>query len=116
MDVQMRDRFATIGSIVDHQAEARFREACLPRDFPSGEEEVTQNCLIFGCGFGDSWNRFFGNHQPMGGCLWGNVFEGEAKIIFVKDLGREFSVPDFLKKRLLRHAARLARAAWDGKG
>ena len=55
--------------------------------------------MVFGRGFADSWNRFFGNDQNVDGSLWLDVADGETEVVFVFEVGRDFAIGYFLEKR-----------------
>lgn len=99
MHVEVRDRLAAIGAVVDDEAEAFGGgvDAELGGDGTCGEEEVAEEFLVFGGGFADAGDGLFGNDEDVSGGLRIDVFKGEAELVFVDDIGRDFAVDDLLE-------------------
>ena len=55
--------------------------------------------MIFRQGFADAWDRFLGNDENVDGSLGLDVADGEAKVVFVFEVGWDLAVGDFLEKR-----------------
>jgi len=100
MAMQVRHRFAGVGTVIEHEAKTVFIEAELLRDFRGFNQEMPQHLVIIGMRLGDTRDRFLGNDQDVNRRLWFHIFEGDDLVVFVNDLGGNFARNDFLKKRL----------------
>lgn len=98
--VEMGNRFAAVGSVVDHQPEAGFTDSQLSCNFRRLEEQMADQLFVLGRGFGDARYRFFGNDQNVLGRLRVDVAKGDHQIIFVNDVRGDFARGDLFKKRL----------------
>ena len=92
----MRYGFASVRAVVDHNSEASvqiqlFGDAC------GCKEEVTKCGLVFGGSFADSGDGLTGDDKNVSRGLWVDVVDGDAEIVFVFDVGRDFTVHDLLK-------------------
>lgn len=59
--------------------------------------------MILAAGLRQTGERFFGNDQDVGGGLGADVFEGEAEVVFVDNIGGNFSLDDFAKNGVGHH-------------
>ena len=106
VDVEMRNGFSAVGAVVDDQTKTVFGEAFLFGDLRGGQEEVSEDGLIGGLGFGYASDRLAGNDEVVDGCLRRDVLEADAEIVFVDDVRRDLAIADFFKKRLFSHGER----------
>jgi hypothetical protein len=97
--MEVRDRLAAVGAVVDDEAEAFVGgvHAELGGDGTGGEEEVAEEFLVIRRGFADARNGFLGDDENVDGGLRIDVFEGEAKLVFVDNIGGDFAVDDLLE-------------------
>jgi len=101
MDVQVKHGLTTMTAGVDDGAVA-IGQAQLPGD---GGDHLQQMSGEFRVGSGEFSQRgdgLFGNEQNMHGCLWTDVVEGDAVLIFVDDACRDFAIDDFLEDSHVR--------------
>ena len=98
MDVQVGDTFAAVTAVVDDEAVAGVGDAEFLCEGCSGEQEMAEGGLIGGGGFADARDEFFWNDEYVHRCLRGDVVDGDAEIIFVRELRGDLAVNDFLKK------------------
>ena len=110
MDMQMRDGFASVGSVVDHYPKAivKIHGLC---GFSSDEKKVPHESSIFFSGFTDARDRFSRDHKKMNGGLWINVAENDAKIVLVHEISRNFTIDDFAEQGFIGHGGIKQRAA-----
>ena len=92
--VEMRNAFATIAPVVDHQAIAAGFESETPGNLGRLEEEVPQEGLIFWQGLADSGDRLFGNHQDMHRGLGLDIVQCQNLIVFIGDFGGDLAGDD----------------------
>ena len=100
MAVQMRNRLAGIGPVVDDQAITIFIEAELAGDVRCFQEKMSEHCVIFWSCFVDARNDFSRNDQDVRWRGGTDVAKGDDQIIFVNDVSGDFAIGDFLKQRL----------------
>ena len=110
MNVEVRDGLAAVWAVVDHHAEAAFRQAEVGGDLRGGEKELTEDRLIPGLRLADARDDLIGNNQDVNRCLRGNIAEDEAMFVAVYHVSGDFTVADFLENRL--HCGR--NLAWRG--
>jgi hypothetical protein len=96
MDVEMGNRFASVGAVVDDDAEAGA-EIELASDETGDEKEMAENILVRGGGLAETGEEIFGNDEEVYGCLRLDVVEDDARSILVEDFGRNFPVDDTLE-------------------
>jgi hypothetical protein len=65
MDVQMRDRFAGIPAIIDHQPKSGLQHAELFRNFPGSQEHAAEEFRLCGLGLGNPRNAPARNKEHM---------------------------------------------------
>jgi hypothetical protein len=98
--MEVWDGLAAVRAVVDHDAESAFRAALVSGDLRGGEEQVTEDGLVFrGC-ITNAGDDVLGDDEDVDGCLRGNVAEGEAMFVAVDHIGGDLTVADFLKNRL----------------
>ena len=90
--------FSAVGAIVDDDSEAIFGVAFLAGDLADFQEEMAQEFQVVGRGFGDANDWFFGNEKKVDRGLGRNVAEAEAEIVFVDDVGGNFTGDDFFEQ------------------
>jgi len=90
--------FSPVGAIVNNDSEAIFGVAFLAGDLADFQEEMAQEFLVVGRGFGDANDWFFGNEKKVDRGLGRNVAEAEAEIVFVDDVGGNFTGDDFFEQ------------------
>lgn len=100
VDVEVRDSFAAVGTVINDRAETRLIDSELARYFPSREQQMAENFLICCAGIADSGNGFARNNQDVSGGLRRNIPEGTTNRIMVDDVRWDLAVIDFFKKRL----------------
>ena len=92
----MRDGFAAVGAVVDHEAKAAGEVEFLGEN-AGGEKEVAEERLVGGGGFTHAGNEFFWNDQKMDRSLRLDVMQDDAEVVLVLDLGGNFAVDDALE-------------------
>ena len=97
MHMQMRDGFATVLAIVNHDAEAVFQVKRL-RHGSSGEQQMAEKRRVFGLRFTNSSDHLFGDHQNMRWRLRVDVVDSNALSVFVFDLSRNFAGDNFFEE------------------
>jgi hypothetical protein len=97
VDVEMRDGFAAVGAVVDHEAKAAGEVEFLGEN-AGGEQEVAEKRLVGGGGFTHAGNEFFWNDQQVDGSLGLDVVKDDAELVLVLDLGGDFAVDDALEE------------------
>ena len=107
MNVQMRDGFSSVGAVVDDGAKARFREAFLLRDDAHARKEVPEEGGLFRGRFRDARDELLRNKEEVDRGLGLDVSEAEAEVIFINDLGRNFTGDDLLKNGLRAHSSKV---------
>ena len=96
--MEVRHGFAAVGAVVDDQAEAVFGEALFAGDFTRGEEQVAEDGLVFGSGFGDARDRLARNDEEVDRGPGVDVLEGDAEVVLVKDGRGDFAGDDFFEE------------------
>ncbi len=91
--MQMRHRFASIGAVIDDQAEASS-EAEFAGHGAGGEEEVAEDGLLVGSGLADSRYHRFRDDQEVDGRGGSDVVYNDAVIVLVLDVRRDFAGDD----------------------
>ena len=99
MQVKVWHGFSSVGAIVDDDPEAFFSIAFLTGDLTDFEHHVAEQVLVFGAGEGNPGDGFLRNQEKVNRSLRRNVAETKAKVIFIDNLGGDFTGDDFLKKR-----------------
>ena len=106
MNVQVGNGFTAILAVVDDQAIATVGNAFLAGDLGSNRQKVAQGGSVFDRGFPNTGNGLGGDHQDVGGCLRGDVAEGDAEVVTMDDIGRDLLVADLLKTRVFSAISR----------
>lgn len=77
VNMQMRNRFASMRSVVYDDSEAVGKVFGVG-DLGGGQKKVAEKSLIIRRGGANAGNRFFRNQQNVGGCLGRDVAECQA--------------------------------------
>ena len=99
MHVQMRHGLAAVAPVVDHEPVAVFEPELL-REGGGGEEEVTKDRLVGGRGLADARDELLRDDEHVHRCLRVDVVDGNAVLVFVRQLGRDLAVDDLLEDGL----------------
>ena len=91
--MQMRNSFASVGTVVDDEAEAAF-EGEFAGHGAGGEQEVAEDRLLVGRGFADAGDDGLGDNEQMHGSGRGDVVDNDAVVVLVFDLGGNFAGDD----------------------
>ena len=91
--MQMLYRLPRVRANVGHDAIAA-PQAKLPGQIAANEEEMAGQRQVVVFQVADGLNFLFWDDQQVGGSLGIGVREGEAKVVFVQDFGRNFLVDD----------------------
>lgn len=100
--MQVGNGFAPMASVIDDDAKSCGVEALLPGQFGCGEEKMSQQTGLFRCRFSEPGDENLGNDEGMKGSLRVDVTDGDAAIILMEDVGRNFAGHDFFKESHLR--------------
>lgn len=103
VEVEMGNCFAAVASVVDDDSEAVLGKSFLLGDHAHPGQEVTEEILIGGVRFADADDDFLGDEKKVNGSLGRDVFEAEAKLVFVDDVARDFAVGDLLEDGFIGH-------------
>ena len=98
VEMEVGNGFATVGAVVDDDAEAIFGVALLAGNVANLKEEVPEKVLVILLGEGNTGERLFGNEEEMNGRLGRDVAEAEALVIFVNNVGGNFTGDDFFEE------------------
>ena len=94
--MEMRDGFAAVGAVVDHEAKAAGEFEFLGEN-AGCEQQVAEERLVVGRGFTHAGNEFFWNDQQLDRSLRLDVMQNDAEVVLVLDLGGNFAVDDALE-------------------
>jgi hypothetical protein len=103
VEVEMGDRFAGVLAVVEDESVSGVGDALATGDFGGGEEEIAEDCLIFGSGETYARDRLPGDDEDVDGGLGRDVAESEAEVILEEDLGGDIAVADFLEEGFGAH-------------
>lgn len=95
--MQVRDRFAGIAAVIDHDAIAAFRDAFEPGHGARGEEQSAEQFGIEIARFAEPGEMPLGNDQDVERRLRIRVMKSDQVVGFMDDPGRNFSGGDFFK-------------------
>jgi hypothetical protein len=65
VDMEMRNRLAAVGSVIDDETIACGGDVFAAGDFGSCEEKMTEEASIIGLGISDAGERFFRNNEDV---------------------------------------------------
>lgn len=96
MNVQMRNGFAAVGAVVDHETKTagEFEFLC---ENARRKQQVAEERLVGGDGFAHAGNELFWNDQKMDWSLGLDVMQNDAEVVLVLDLGGDFTTDDALE-------------------
>lgn len=97
MHVQMRDGFATIGPIINDDAEAGITKAFFPGQGLRDKEQVAKQRLIGRRAEADTRDHLLWYDEEMDRGLRVDVMKGQALVVLMDNLGRDFAGDDLLK-------------------
>ncbi len=97
--MQVRHAFPSLGSVVDDNPVALV-EMERSGQTAGGEQQVSEEHLAIRCHLGNPRERGLWNDEEVHGCLWGDVVDGDAVCVFVRNSCRNLAVDDLLKKGL----------------
>jgi hypothetical protein len=97
--VEVRNRFSSVGSVVDDESISCFFQLALSSDTLCSGEKMGKDRMVFGGDGPVAGVMFFGNEKNVGRGLGGYVAEGKDVIVFVENLGLSFPVDDLFKDR-----------------
>jgi hypothetical protein len=98
MQVQMEYGLPRCTPIIDHQAKGLFH-AGLSCNLAGYPHQVPEERFIRLIGIGQFSDWLTGDNQHMHRCLGGDVINDDALIVFIENLGRNFSVNNPCEKR-----------------
>jgi len=87
MDMEVRDAFAAIGTVIDDESEARIVQAFLLSDGLRDKDQVAEEWFVDGLGGGNARDFLFGDDEDVNGCLRLDVMERQAAVVLVDDPG-----------------------------
>jgi len=96
--MQVRDGFARIGAVVEHETIAPLLQTEFFGDLSSPQQELAQRDFVFRRRAGDVRNRLFGNDQNVRGRLRLDVAKGKHKFVLIDYRGWNFARDDLLKQ------------------
>ena len=102
VDVQMEDRLAALGTLVDHSSVALLGQALLCRDFGDDDHHVAQKCGMSILSLADASETVavLGDDQKVLGGDGGDVLECQALVIFVDDVGWDLLANNLVENRI----------------
>jgi len=98
VNVQMRNGFAAMRAVVDDKSIAGFINAFVARDLCGSQQQGSEHVLMLRPGRADAVDPVFRYDEDVDRCLGRDVAKRQNLIIFVDDLSRDFTVPDFLEQ------------------
>jgi hypothetical protein len=102
MNMEMRYGFSSVGSVVDDDAEP-VGKVLFPGDLTAGQQQFSQQSLVFRSGFSEPRNRLLGNDQEVYGRLGLDVVDRDAVVVLVSDRSRYLAIDDAGEKGFLTH-------------
>ena len=99
MHMEVEDGLTRAWTYIEHRAITIFN-AALASDLRSDQVATAYGLGIFGCGFLQAPNVFFGNDENVRGGLRINVFEGKGVGVFINLFGRHFATDDAAEKTI----------------
>ena len=100
MQMQMRDGFPPVGTIIDDQPITGFFELELAADALRRGEELAENGMILRGHGRVAGMVVFGNQENMNRGLRGDVPEGQDVFVLVDDVSGHLAINDALENRL----------------
>jgi len=104
--MQVGDAFASVRAVVDNDTEAlgKFR---FFRNVAGNEQEMAQQFKVAIRCLCEAWNRFSGYYEQVGRRLGIEIVDCDATLVFVGDVGGNFTVDNFLEYGFITHVLRL---------
>ena len=96
--VEMRDGFAGVGAVVEHEPETVLGQPELLRDFRRLDQEMAEDLMIVGLRLGDPRDRLFRNDQDVDGRLRFDVMERNDLVVFVNNFRGDFPRDEFFEQ------------------
>ena len=97
--MEVRNRFSSIGAVVDDEAISSFVKLALSCDTLCSGKKIGKDRMVFGGNGAVAGMMFFGDEKDVGRGLGSNVAEGKDVIVFIEDVGLSFPVDDLFKDR-----------------
>ena len=97
--MEVRNRFSSIGSVVDDEAISCFVELALSCDTLRGGKKIGKDQMVLGGNGAMAGVMLFGDEKDVGRGLGSDVAEGKDVIVFVEDVGLSFPVDDLFEDR-----------------
>ena len=98
MNVQMRDRFAGVRTVVDHEAKTRGEIQFL-RELGRHVQEMSAHGFVRGGCRRNTRDQLLRDNQQVNRRLRLDVVQRDALVVLVFEFCRDFPVDDFLEKR-----------------
>lgn len=96
--MKMGNAFAGVGSVVDYDPVTGLLQPLPLGDCRRRKEQMTEQRGVFSRRLPKARNDRLWNYENMHGRLWIDVANGDAFVVLVDDLSRDFPVDDSLKK------------------
>lgn len=93
----MWDRFASVGAVIDHEAETAG-EVELAGYGAGSEQKVAEDGLLVGMGFTGAGDQGFGNDEQVDRRGRGDIVDDDAEIVLVLDFSGDFAGDDAFEK------------------
>jgi hypothetical protein len=97
--VKVRNRFSSIGSVVDDEAIPCFFQLALSGDTLRCGKKMGKDRMVLGGNGAMAGVMLFGDEKDVGRGLGSDVAEGKDVIVFVEDVGLSFPVDDLFEDR-----------------
>jgi len=98
MKMQMRNSFASIGAVINHDAETTG-EGEFASDGAGGEQKVAEQGLLVGGGLAEAGDDDLGDDEQVDGRGGGDVVDDDAVLVLVFNAGGDFAGDDAFKER-----------------
>jgi hypothetical protein len=99
--MEMKNILAGRRPIVDHKTESVI-DSLVSGNLPRLDHQMAEQTVILSRAVRQFGYRLFGNQQKMNRRLRINILEGQAKVVFVHNIGGNFAVDD-LRKNCFSH-------------
>ena len=96
--MEMRHRFASIATVVDHDAISVFLQSSLISNQGRFEQQMTQQGMVLGLGFRKAGDGFLRDNQEVRRRLRSDIAKCQHQIVFIKNLRRDLPGNNFLEK------------------
>jgi hypothetical protein len=98
VDVEMRNSFSAMGSVIDHEAVSAFGDVFPSRYLCRRQKKSAEQGLICLFGSTDPRNGRLWNAQNMHWRLRRDIPKGQTELVFKNDVGRNLAGDDFFEK------------------